>query len=109
MKPKTKKSIFVLFLMLIIIIAIVRWSDVINLMLPADSRPDAVVFDVERITAEQFDAIAKELQISFTDKFDHVKRFKDAGILAYEGPKTCLQCHEQIKVMDAVTGKEKMV
>ena len=32
-----------------------------------------------------------------------------AGILSYKGPKTCLSCHEEIMVQDAVTGKVERV
>ncbi len=34
-------------------------------------------------------------------KFKHIKYFRDAGILQYEGPETCLQCHKTIKVYHA--------
>jgi hypothetical protein len=29
---------------------------------------------------------------------DHIERFRRAGIRSYEGPKTCLKCHETIRV-----------
>ena len=87
------------------------WSHIINLMLPADSRPGRVAFAAERVTAEQFDALAAELTgpgsgmpagQSWTD-FPHIERFKKAGILSYEGPKTCLRCHRRISVKDPTT------
>jgi len=34
-------------------------------------------------------------------KFKHIKYFRDAGILQYEGPETCLQCHQTFKVYHA--------
>jgi len=39
-------------------------------------------------------------QRSLRDKsgYSHIGYFRDAGIRQYEGPKTCLQCHESIKV-----------
>lgn len=30
--------------------------------------------------------------------YKHIKYFRDAGILQYEGPQTCLKCHETMKV-----------
>jgi hypothetical protein len=90
------------------------WPHIINLMLPADSRPRRVTFTSERVTAQQFDATAAELTEltgpgssmpagqSWTD-FPHVERFKKAGILSYEGPKTCLKCHRRISVKDPAT------
>jgi hypothetical protein len=30
--------------------------------------------------------------------FHHIERFREAGIMQYEGPKTCLQCHEEMTV-----------
>ena len=32
---------------------------------------------------------------------DHIGHFRDAGILRYEGPATCLKCHRTMKVRDA--------
>jgi hypothetical protein len=93
------------------------WPHLINLMLPADSRPGKIAFAVERLTPQQFDATAQELTgpsssmpaaQSWTD-FPHIERFKKAGILAYEGPKTCLRCHRRITLTDAATGREKKV
>lgn len=34
-------------------------------------------------------------------KFKHIKYFEKAGIRQYEGPSTCLQCHETMKVKQA--------
>lgn len=31
-------------------------------------------------------------------RFPHIDYFRKAGIRTYEGPKTCLQCHEEMKV-----------
>lgn len=36
-------------------------------------------------------------------------RFRKAGIRAYEGPKTCLRCHEYAQIEDAKTGEVKNV
>jgi hypothetical protein len=33
--------------------------------------------------------------------FKHIEYFRDAGIRQYEGPKTCLQCHQTMKVHHA--------
>ncbi len=101
-------------IMVILLIAVVWaaygfWPRIINLMLPSDSRPGKVSFPVERINQEEFSVIANELNDSHSGQFDHIDHFRKAGILAYEGPSTCLKCHETIKIKDAVTGAEKEV
>ncbi len=40
--------------------------------------------------------------------YSHIKFFRNAGILQYEGPRTCLKCHATIKVRD-YDGKERNV
>ena len=85
------------------------WSRVINLMMPADSRPEKITFAVERATPEQFDAIAGKLISQFEADFKHIARLKKAGISSYEGPQTCLSCHKEITVKDASSGKSKIV
>jgi hypothetical protein len=86
------------------------WPALINAMLPRDSRPGEIIFPVETVTPKQLDAIARDLARAFPGvEFTHVERFRKAGILAYEGPKTCLSCHATIKVKDATTGKQREV
>lgn len=44
-------------------------------------------------------------------KFKHIKYFRDAGIRQYEGPKTCMKCHETMKVRksDGTVEEENML
>ncbi len=110
MKLLKSRLIKIFIILLIIAIAIVcNWSKIINLMLPAGSRPAEINFKVEKITSDEVEKIASELQSLYSDKFDHIERFKEAGILAYEGPQTCLKCHKTMKLKDPETGKEKEV
>jgi hypothetical protein len=81
------------------------WPAIINSMLPADSRPADVTFSSETITGEEFDALASQLRGAFPGDFDHIDRFRKAGIRSYEGPQTCLQCHETAQIEDAETGE----
>ncbi|NMC42395.1 MAG: hypothetical protein GYA46_00615, partial [candidate division Zixibacteria bacterium] len=83
------------------------WPQIINLMMPSDSRPGRVLFQPESVTPEQFARIADQLTSKGGGDFTHIERFREAGILAYEGPSTCLKCHETMTIKDAVTGKEK--
>ena len=85
------------------------WPHLINLMLPSDSRPGKITFAVNKISPAEFDQIAGKLQSTYKSELNHVKRFKDAGILAYEGPSTCLRCHQTMKIKGAKTGNEKTV
>jgi hypothetical protein len=43
------------------------------------------------------------------NEHSHIKYFRDAGIRQYEGPKTCLQCHEtmNVRLPDGSTKKVK--
>ena len=102
-------SIVVGIIIVLVIVAYIMWSDIINAMMPADSRPGKITYTVESITTEQFDSIADQLAGRFDDDFPCIEPMREAGILAYEGPKTCLQCHKTITVTDAATGEEKTV
>ena len=86
-----------------------QMSWLINKMMPKDSRPGKIHYTVETVTSEEYETITKMLQTNYSESFNHIKRFKEAGILGYEGPKTCLSCHKKITVTDATTGKVKSV
>ncbi len=40
--------------------------------------------------------------------YSHIKYFRDAGIRQYEGPKTCLKCHEEMAVRKPDGSTEKV-
>ena len=76
---------------------ILGWSHLINAMLPAGSRPAAMTFAVETVDEAGFARTAAALATELPGAgLDHVELFRDAGILAYEGPRTCLQCHRDV-------------
>lgn len=61
----------------------------------------------EAIVAMDQDPFARDLKVemlmqtpSFMEDTDysHIKYFRDAGIRTYEGPTTCLECHETMQV-----------
>ncbi|MCK5127244.1 MAG: nitrite reductase [candidate division Zixibacteria bacterium] len=83
------------------------WSGTINKMLPAHNRPEKVSFVSDTISADGFTRIAEELLSSYDRKFPHVDRFREAGILSYQGPQTCLKCHDKISYTEIATGEEK--
>lgn len=85
------------------------WSEIIQLMMPADTRPGNIQFVVERVTSQEFKTLSLQFVREFPGEFKHVKRFREEGIFAYEGPQTCLQCHSKIAVKDAASGEEKLV
>jgi hypothetical protein len=85
------------------------WPQIINAMMPADSRPGAITFPVETIDDAQFDVIAADLEENYDLTFKHVDIFRENGIRSYEGPQTCLTCHKEITVTDAHTEREKKV
>lgn len=80
------------------------WPDLINFMMPSDSRPSAVEFAVEPVDQAEFEILAAGLEEQYPEILPHIAIFRDSGVLAYEGPKTCLRCHRDIHYTDAVTG-----
>lgn len=92
------------------ILAVVFWPQLILSMLPADSRPGKIEFPSAAVSDSEFDAIAQQVRGEFPDReFFHIDLFRKAGIRSYEGPKTCLTCHEEVQLGDAHTGKMKTV
>ncbi len=85
------------------------WPQAINLMLPADSRPGRIVFSVEPVTLEEFESVAETLSVAYDYEFKHVDIFREAGILAYEGPETCLNCHATLEVSHPNSGEPQTV
>jgi hypothetical protein len=79
----------------------------INFMLPKENRPVPILFSSERITVDDFDRLAAELTDRYKRPFSHIKLYRDAGILQYKGPKTCLSCHKDISIKDLATGQER--
>ncbi|MBK7704097.1 MAG: hypothetical protein IPI34_15040 [bacterium] len=73
------------------------WSRTINLMLPADSRPARMTFPAEELDRDAFELVARSLSLEYRRNFDHVDRFREAGIRSYRGPETCLVCHREIE------------
>ena len=81
----------------------------INKMMPPDSRPGKIDFPVQKVSDQEFDVIAADIEANVTGEFKHVKIFKENGIREYKGPETCLTCHKTINVKDHITGEEKSV
>jgi hypothetical protein len=109
MKTKRKWLFLLTTIAAVAVVGYLFWSQLINLMLPADSRPGKIIFSSQQTTSVEFDRLAAKIEKDFRGDFKHIKRFREAGILAYEGPKTCLKCHQIIKVKDSKTGDEKSV
>jgi hypothetical protein len=108
MSRKSKRTL-AWIIPIVIILAILTfnaWSNIINLMMPADSRPARITYPVQEINTEEFEAIATQLEGLYDLSFEHIQRFREEGILAYEGPETCLACHEKITITDLATGEE---
>jgi len=107
---KRKKLLITLAVLLtFVVLVFFAWSSIINLMLPADSRPGKISFKSESIDLSELKKIEDELIETFDMEFPHVERFLEAGIDSYAGPQTCLTCHNKIKVMDVITNEEKEV
>jgi hypothetical protein len=81
----------------------------INLMMPSENQPVEIQFTSERITPDEFERLAVELRTTYKRDFPHIERFRDAGVFVYEGPVTCISCHEEISFEEIETGKQKTV
>jgi hypothetical protein len=86
----------------------------INWMMPSDSRPGTINYSIETATPEGFETAVAALEATrrgAAGEFKHIARFREAGILAYEGPTTCLGCHRDITYQDAqgVTRSEDLM
>jgi len=105
---KWLKSPFVILTGILLVLVVVFWSHMINWMLPPDSRPADIGFPEQIISLNDFEAAAAILESTASGasgEFQHIERFREAGILAYEGPPTCLGCHEEIKLKSLMGGE----
>ncbi len=110
----SRKFAILLVILLLVGVSVLQssyslWSRIINLMMPADSRPQKLLFQTEPITPDQFELIANDLVQQYQLDFLHIEQFRKNNILTYAGPKTCLGCHQEITVTDHVTKQEKKV
>ncbi len=109
---KRQKILFVVLIVLVLGGALLygTWPHLINGMMPPGSRPGAIEFAHETLTLEELDQLGLELRKAYPgEELEHIDRFRRAGITSYEGPQTCLQCHANSQVVDAVTGEAKQV
>jgi hypothetical protein len=86
-----------------------NWSSIINWMMPANSRPAKIQFASETITPKQFEKLSEQLKANRPGEYKHIENFKKENILSYEGHKTCLTCHKEITIKDAITGQDRQV
>ncbi|MBU0509987.1 nitrite reductase [bacterium] len=122
-KRWTSAYTWLALLILIVIIGATGRSHLINLVaVPWQNRPARIHFEVETVTDEEFERIAADLVKRYGPEkagtylgarvqsyedgigFDHVDRFRRAGIRSYEGPETCLACHQTVRVPDERRG-----
>ncbi len=107
-----RRLVLPLLLAAVILGVILGWSHLINAMLPAGSRPVAMTFAVETVDEAGFARTAAGLAADLHGQsLAHVALFRDAGILAYDGPRTCLQCHRQVTWtdIDGTTGSDDLM
>lgn len=111
MLKKLARLLAVLFLVIAFVAAagFAYRSEIINMMMPPDSRPGKITYNDKPVTAVEFDRIKSELKAEFGKDFGHAEKFRKAGIMAYEGPSTCLKCHDRITVNDPVAKATKDV
>ncbi|NCF63280.1 MAG: nitrite reductase [Gammaproteobacteria bacterium] len=100
----------------------IYWSQLVNLVMPYEFRPEMISFPVDEVNDATFDAHSRELIARYDapavsmltataleaaerrSGLRHIRRFREAGIMRYEGPGTCVGCHRQIRVADGLGG-----
>ena len=101
-------TVSVVVLGLILVLAgCAMWSGTINKMLPSNSRPSDLSFASDPVSTEEFNEISADLISSYDREFPHIERFREAGILTYQGPQTCLTCHDKTSYTEIATREEK--
>lgn len=109
----SRRRIVLPLLLLILVLGAWRlhgWSHLIQAMLPADSRPLAVGFPLREASPEEFRALSAELMTLAASRrrdYGHVERFREAGLNAYAGPRTCLGCHPEVAFADAAGAERR--
>ncbi len=106
---KSYKITALTMLLLFVVGGCSMWSGSINKMMPSANRPGDVTFISPKVSADEFEKIATELNAGYDNQFNHIERFREAGITSYEGPQTCLTCHEDITYEEISTGEKKTV
>jgi hypothetical protein len=104
-----KRYVTIIAVVVLLLLAKLFWSEMINLMMPSDSRPGKIHFTHEVVSDQRFDEIENELKEEFGDTFFHAELFRKHGINSYEGPSTCLKCHETLSYTHHKTGETKSV
>lgn len=104
-----RKALITVFSIIIILsaAAYIGRSRMIDFMLPESSRPAKINYNIQVLTEQQFEEVSDSLKFSHLLEFEHIEHFRKAGIRAYEGPKTCLGCHQNIEYKDSATGRTK--
>jgi hypothetical protein len=75
-----------------------QWSNLVNMVLPYETRPETIDFAVDAVDDETFELYAAELVEKYGAEMTHIDYYRKNGILSYEGPNTCLICHRTIKI-----------
>jgi hypothetical protein len=91
-----------------VILLMAGWSDIINLVLPYETRPESITFKIDQVSDAQFDSCAKELTRKYGMELIHIDIFRKEGIRSYDGPRTCQRCHVEIKVAVDEKATEKV-
>jgi len=86
------------FVASIVLIFYLQWSNIINAILPYETRPEMIDFAVESVDYTQFETYAAELAEKYGEDMPHIEYYRENGIRSYEGPKTCEECHKTIMV-----------
>lgn len=82
----------------IILLFCMQWSNMVNMILPYETRPEMIDFPIETVDDEQFELYAAVLTEKYGEDMTHIDYYRENGIRSYEGPQTCEICHETIMI-----------
>jgi hypothetical protein len=103
-RPSAKRTLITAAVVVVLVAGMaIWWSQLINIMLPSDSRPANITFTSGEEVRTDFQAAVRLLQDEHADSFAqyaHIELFEAEGITSYEGPATCLACHAEITYED---------
>jgi hypothetical protein len=64
----------------VMLIFYTQWSNLVNMILPYETRPEMIDFPVENVDDEQFELYAAELTEKYGEDMTHIGYYRENGI-----------------------------
>ena len=87
----------------VLILLLSLWHEAVNYIIPYNIRTEKIPFAVREYSDVEFNRLVTELEEKFSvstteNKFSHIEAFRKAEINSFQGPATCVSCHDSIEV-----------